>query len=663
VTRRFAAVGAALAGLALTRLLPVTDAGLYLRLAAATAFVLLPGALVARALGLRTTSAALVWSLAAVGLGLALVFTVASPLVVAYAVLAVVALVALRVRGLRPSTEGVPGMLLVLGAGVVLGAVVWHIAPGDVQGDGLFHLARVRKLVELGDLRPSSLNELVDGGLHPGYVFPLWHAFLALVAQVAGVDPALVVQHESSILVPLALLAWYEAGTTLFRSAALGIAVVLGQVALVCLAPGHGGAYASLALPATASRQLLVPAILTLVFAHTRDRSWRLLVSAGVGAAVLALVHVTYALFLCLPLAGWLVVRALARRGDARAIAEGLLAVALPAGAVALALLPVVQDTASHNPSASELDRGLRHYAGQISGTADRYHLAAEVFARSGAVAVAALLLIPLAALAWRRRWASFVLGGSLAVLVVMLVPFLFMGLSDAVSLSQSRRAAGFLPFAFAFAGGLAVVTGALAIFVLPLALAAGIALQLLWPGDFGLRLEGDVPAFPAWIALAAGAAALVAVLVTRRVPEVERGGLLVVLAAALFVLPVAVHGFGEWTRSTPDDPNKLTPGLTRALEHLPERAVVFSDLETSYRIAAAAPVLVGAAAPAHVADTKANRPYARRKDVIAFLRTGDLTIPRRYGAQWLVVDRERHDVRVPLVPVYGDARYSLFRL
>ena len=33
-----------------------------------------------------------------------------------------------------------------------------------------------------------------------------------------------------------------------------------------------------------------------------------------------------------------------------------------------------------------------------------------------------------------------------------MLVPFLFEHLSDAVSLSQSRRAAGFLPFAFAFA-------------------------------------------------------------------------------------------------------------------------------------------------------------------------------------------------------------------
>ena len=86
------------------------------------------------------------------------------------------------------------------------------------------------------------------------------------------------------------------------------------------------------------------------------------------------------------------------------------------------------------------------------------FSLAPEVFGRSGAVAVAALVLVPLAGLAWRRRWSSLVLGGSLAVLAVTLTPFLFERLSDAVSLSQSRRAAGFLPFAFAFAGGIAVL-------------------------------------------------------------------------------------------------------------------------------------------------------------------------------------------------------------
>src|SRR5262249_61031929 len=109
----------------------------------------------------------------------------------------------------------------------------------------------------------------------------------------------------------VALLVAYEAGAVLFGSAWLGAATALAQVALICFAPGHGGAYPVLALPATAARQLLVPATLALAFAHVRERSWRTLASVAAGALVLALVHPTYALFLCLPLFGWLVVRAL----------------------------------------------------------------------------------------------------------------------------------------------------------------------------------------------------------------------------------------------------------------------------------------------------------------------------------------------------------------
>ena len=64
-----------------------------------------------------------------------------------------------------------------------------------------------------------AVDEFADGGLHPGYAFPLWHGFLALIAQLAGVDPALVVRHEASVLAPLAVLVAYEAGHALFRIA------------------------------------------------------------------------------------------------------------------------------------------------------------------------------------------------------------------------------------------------------------------------------------------------------------------------------------------------------------------------------------------------------------------------------------------------------------
>jgi hypothetical protein len=285
------------------------------------------------------------------------------------------------------------------------------------------------------------------------------------------------------------------------------------------------------------------------------------------------------------------------------------------------------------------------------------------VLARSGAVAVAALVLVPLAALAWRRRWATFVLGGSLAVLALMLTPFLFERLSDAVSLSQSRRAAGFLPFAFAFAGGFAVLSGVLRVFAVPLGLAAGVVFQGLWPGDFGYTLEQGGPALATWIAAFGGAAALVGALILKP-REIERRGVLAALAACLFTLPVAIHGLAHWTPSTGQDPNALTPGLVAALRHdVPKQAVVFSDPETSYRIAAEAPVLIYAAPPAHVADTTKNNPYRRVDKVKAFLRTGNLAIPRGYGAMWLVVDRTRPHKRIGLRPVYADARYVLYAL
>ena len=45
------------------------------------------------------------------------------------------------------------------------------------------------------------------------------------------------------------------------------------------------------------------------------------------------------------------------------------------------------------------------------------------------------------------------------------------------------------------------------------------------------------------------------------------------------------------------------------------------------------------------------------------FLRTGDLDIPRSYGANWLVVDRQRSLLRPALPLVYADDRYLLYRL
>src|SRR5205823_6734535 len=140
-----------------------------------------------------------------------------------------------------------------------------------------------------------------------------------------------------------------------------------------------------------------------------------------------------------------------------------------------------------------------------------RYSLAPGRIDRNGSVAVAALLLAPLALLARRRRWSALVLGGTVAVLGIELWPLVFPHFSDAVSLSQSRRASGFIPFAVALAGGAAIVSRFSRTLAIVGGLASGIWLQVAYAGDFGLRAPKTEPVIVVWIALYGGIAALVA--------------------------------------------------------------------------------------------------------------------------------------------------------
>ncbi len=654
---------AALPALGLAWLLPESGAGLYLRLAAATLCLLLPGALLARAVGRPSVSAALALSLAGLAAAGLAMFATGGSLWLALGLYGGLGLVALPLALRRPGPAPSLALAAVGAAGAGFGIALWAVA-GSLDGDALFHLARARKLQAFSQLHLSTVNELVDGGLHPGYAFPLWHLLLALVSRVGGVPPEAVLLHQASVLSPLAFAVAYEAGRAVLGTAWAGAAALAGQVAITGLAPGRGGAYVALALPATASRQILVPALVCLFFAAVRAPGPGILLALAAAALAVALVHPTYALFVAVPLAGYVAARLLLVPGELSRGLAGLAAVALPAAAVALWLLPLVRETASHDPSPEERLRGLRHYAGQVDVVGETtFRLAPEVFSRTGAVAVAALVSIPLALLARRRRWAALVLGGSLAVLALTLVPELFTRFSDAVSLSQARRAAGFLPMAVAFAGGAAVLAGLGRLAALPIALAAGVALQLAYPGDFGYRLQEGGPALAAWIATFGGAGALVAAVLFRRLPCLDDRGPLAAACAWAFLLPVAVHGFSRWTPA-PSRPSPLTPGLVREVGRaVPKGSVVFSDDLTSYWLAAAAPVYVASALPGHVADTTRNRPYERRRDARRFFRTGDLGIPRRYRADFILVDRSRYPLALSLPLAYADERYVLYRL
>jgi hypothetical protein len=619
----------------------------YLRLALATAIVLAPGASIARALGQRTLAATLAWALAALFVAWAVVFTVhASIRLAAIMLLALwAAALGLRLRRLRrlatkrfrrePGSRGESGSrgfrALVWLGGIVLGWLLWHVE-GPVTGDGPFHEARVRKLVAFGDLHLRTVDEFKDGGLHPGYAFPLWHGFLALVAWASQLDAGTVVRHEPSVLAPLACVLIWESGVALFGSSWAGLSVLIASLALFCFAPGHGGSFATLALPGTTARQLLVPAALVLFFAWIETRSSAALAGTAAVFGALALVHPTYALFLLLPLGGYAVLRP----AEWRLSLSGLAAAVVPSGLTVLWLKPIADETLSRNPGVKQLAQNIAQYRSQlVVSNLHHFRLAPEVLGRSGAVAVAALALVPVTALAWRKRWGAFVLGGTLVVLALMEVPWLFVHFSSAVSLSQSRRAAGFWPLPFVFAGALALV--ARTWLVLPASLAAGIVLQRLWPGDFAYGLRHGGPAIVTWVALIGGAVALVAGLFIR--PKEPRARFAVgAWAATLFALPVVVHGFAHWSPRTPVDRLALPPTLVHALRtKVPKGAIVIAPVQMSYRVVAEAPVYVVALPVAHVADTRANDPYTRRAAVQKWVRTNDPSIPRRYGATWAI--------------------------
>jgi hypothetical protein len=677
---RLVSPAAAAALLGISRLLPETGFGLWVRLAAATLVVLLPGTLVARCLGQRNAAASFASSVTLVGAGLALTLAVGASIDVTLAfVLGAGALAFVwSLTGRQPEGARLPGSarfmrgVLAL-AGVGLGIGVWFVQ-GVFTGDAFFHLGRVRKLDALGSLSLHNVGEFAHGGLHPGYAFPLWHAWLALVARLAGVDPAGVAAHESSLLVPLALLLVFEMGWAIFRSTGLALAVVLGQVAIKAFAPGHGGVYSFLWEPSTVATQLLVPAAVAFFFHFVRRPTRPAAFMLAATSVSIALVHPTYALFLAIPLGAFVLARALLTRGTD--LKNGVVAFAvfgLPMTLAFLWLEPVVKQTIPVSPGPKQLEHNLHHYSADlVVRSISRYSLAPGRVDRNGSVAVAALLLVPLAVFARRRRWSALVLGGAVAILGIELWPLVFPHFSDAVSLSQSRRASGFIPFAVALAGGAAIVGRFSRTLAIAGGLVLGIWLQVAYTGDFGLRTPVSEPAWVVWFALYGGIAALVvgallAWMRRDRVPAAARQrGVTTALAVSLFVLPVVVHGFSYWSPTTAHDNAALTPGLIHFLQRdVRARSIVLADLSTSYRATAFAPVYVVAVPPTHAANTHPNQLRKRRLAVLRFIAHPTLAVAQTWRAQWIVLTRaERVSAveREGLRPAYADDRFVVFR-
>lgn len=680
-------VATAPALLALAQFLPDSGAGLAIRLAAAAACVLLvPGGLIVCALGWPRSpgiavAASFSFSLATVGAGLALVFLLGSSLLLAAAVLAAVALAALvpAVLDERPApvtrTER-RWLGGVLGLSVLYAGLVWWAARG-VAGDGLFHLARVRKLAEFDSLSAlTTVDEFKDGGLHPGYAFPLWQGVDALIARLAGVDSTEVLIYIPALLIPLALVLAYAAGTAIFRSPIGGASLVIVEVAYFGFFRRDAGAAATgrfetLAQPQAASLLLLTPALLALVFAFVVDGGGVVLAAVAAAGLGLSVTHPSYTPYVTLLIGGFLLARMLFARGWEPLLTRTALAlgtIAAPFGLLLLLLLPVIRTTSGFTPASGARHEQLSVYGGLVTKIGPWYAMSPDAISRGGPLIVAGLLAVPLTVFATRRVWAALVVGGVLAILAVLLVPPVFTAFSDAFSLSQARRLPQFLPLPFAIVGGCFVLSRFRAAGVV-LAAALGTALFLAFPGEFTYAYEGGGATWAVWLAVAGGIGALLVGAFRRtegRDPDIW--GL---LAATALVLPLVVAGFAALGR--PEPRATLPPDLVAAVRSdVPVGDVVFSDSRTAYTLAAYAPVYINTSVAGHVADTQANQVEARARAARRFFSSRSLSDARRqrildrWGADWLVVDKlgPHPDGFLATLPlVYQDGRYALYRL
>ena len=404
---------------------------------------------------------------------------------------------------------------------------------GRVGGDALFHLARVRKLDAFGDLTCERSTSSRDGGLHPGLRVPaLARLPRARREAVAASTRAVVVRTRRRVLAPLALARRLRGGLRASSArVAGGAAVLVAQVGARSRSrPGHGGAYTSLALPgdggAAAARARGARALLRR--ASRGRRGGARVARRGRRSRSRSSTRPTRSSVCCRSRASSSRGALLARELTCAAGSSGSPRSLVPVGARRPVAAPDRRrDASSHDPSRAEQLRGARATTASSSTSARSTATGSRPrsLGRGGAIAVAALLLVPLAALAARRRWAALVLGGSLVVLALVLIPLLFIALLrrrvalavaprrrlPAVRVRLRRRARG------ARAPHRPVVA--------PVALAAGIVLQLLWPGDFGsTALEHGGPALATWIAAVGGGVALVVAAVLRRGREIDPG-------------------------------------------------------------------------------------------------------------------------------------------
>ena len=637
--------------------------------------MLLPGSLVARALGLRGVSATLAWRSPPSRRRSAVVFASSTR----------------RSRWRSSCSSSSRSSRCRFAprrrAGPARGRLAGRVAGGGVAARRAA-LARRRRVVRRRALPPRARaqaassstgsrsrqsNEFADGGLHPGYAFPLWHGFLALVAKLAGVDPALVVQHEATLLVPLAVRSSRtRPAYALFRSrlARRRRARRAGRADRLRRRVTAARTRRS-RCPAPRRASSLVPAALALVFALRARRRRRPLLAAIAAGRARARARPPDVRGLPLPAARRLPRRA---RRCGRAGGRGGSRPRSPRSPcrrrrVVAWLLPIVRDTASHTPDGRGAARARsRTTRDQLDVCSDEATASRpEVFGAAARSRSPRSLLVPLAALACAGAGRAFVLGGSLAVLAVDARAVALHALLRRSSRSRSRGAppASCRSRSRSRAGSPCSPRCCAASCSAARARPPGIVLQARVPRRLRLPARGRRARAVTWFARRRRRDRARARRVAYAAGSTSSGTGRSALAAALFVLPVASHGFAHWNRRAGATRRAHARArATRCATTCPKRDVVFSDLDDELpdrRRRAGLRRRRAAGARRRHEDEPAVRAPARRDRVLPHRRPRD-PAPRT-ARDWLVdrpaAVRRRDAARAARL---RDGRYALYR-
>jgi hypothetical protein len=560
-----------------------------------------------------------------------------------------------------------PVPLLLFGAGVALVSVYVWIGSWTNIGDAVEHIARMRKITEL-DPPAQHLDQLgllpPGTGLHPGYAFPLWHAAGGVVVWMSGIEETIMFRFWPSVLLPFIACAVYRAGREVFGCWQAGVATCIGYLGVFAF-PFGAGFFAQVSYPGYIAIFLFWPLIVERTFVFLREGGREPLLTVAASSFVVAAVHPSYGPFVILLIGAFVLTQSLTSREhrDFRRSAEVFGAVTLPFLAFLAWLYPIA------NSASATVEGGSNHFGSLVDRSGALVNMKPEWVTRGGAVAIAALLFVPLASAATRTRAAAFVASATGVVILILIVPYFFTPFAHVMSISQGRRFLFFLPFAFALTGG-ALVLARFRYLAVVGAFALGVVLYKVWPGEATYLLKHPGPGWLAWFAGIGGLLVLIAG--AARKLNVRYGNMWGLAIVVALVLPTAVTGAIDMRRNKPS-PQEFSERLLDAVNtYVASSDVVLALPKVGYRLTDRAPVYIVASAGGHGGNTTENQGTARRIAAEDFF-DGHTTpaqaqaIVDKWDIQWVLVRKDYPQWSWPrrylarFQPVFENNRYGLY--